>query len=294
MAALPGSSVPRRQLGRYLREAREEAGFSIEATARDMQWSRARQYRLESGHSALRTHDVAALCQLFGVAPEHTEALIGLSREGKAEGWWHAYGDAVPEWLELYVGMEAAAKRIRRFEPTLVPGILQTEQYATAVFQTRAGVTPDEIRTAVALRQHRQRLLTRVAPAAPALDVLIDEAVLYRPIADREAFRMQLAHLVNVRQVANVNVRVLPASVGPHAASAVGAFAVLDFPKIGARAVEPSTVYVEGLTGALYLEKPHEIAAYDSVWHQLERLALSAGATDDLLAQVIKESYDEA
>ncbi|WP_433532900.1 helix-turn-helix domain-containing protein [Micromonospora sp. CA-263727] len=288
-----GSSVPRRQLGRLLRQAREEAGINLEAAAEALEWSRAKMYRLESGQTSLRTHDVTLMCQHYGTSAELTEVMVSLARESKASGWWHSYGEAIPAWFELYVGLEAAAKRIRHYEPNVVPGLLQTADYAAAIFNSKPERTSQEVAQKVALRLERQKLLARRRPAAPDFETIIDEAVIRRPIGDPDAWRTQLAHLANVNRTGNVNVRILPLAVGPHSASVAGAFILLDFPRVGTRPAEPSTVYSESLTGSLYLDKPGEMEAYENAWAALWGLALDDRASEDLVRNVIKESYDE-
>jgi DNA-binding XRE family transcriptional regulator len=287
-----GSSVPRRQLGRYLKKAREEAGVALEAAANELEWSRARMYRIEGGQTSVRSHDVVAMCALYGVAKEMTEVLVSLAKESKAKGWWHAYGDVVPAWFELYVGLEAASNRLRQYESSLIPGLLQTREYAEAVLRTEPRVTQEEVAQAVAVRMERQQLLARRRPKAPEFEVILDEAVLRRPIADREGMQRQLAHLVNVSQKPGISVRVLPFEVGPHPASAAGGFVILDFPSAGTRPAEPTTVYSENLTGALYLDKPGEVAAYAEIWETLGALALGARESEDLIGKIIKESVD--
>jgi transcriptional regulator with XRE-family HTH domain len=130
-----GSTVPKRQVGRLLRQLREQAGISLMAAAGELEFSRARMYRIENGEVPVRKHDVIAMCGVYS-APRHiTEVVIGLAAESKAKGWWHAYGDVVPAWFELYVGMEQAASRLRSYAPGVIPGLLQTREYAEAVFR---------------------------------------------------------------------------------------------------------------------------------------------------------------
>ncbi|MEN3611427.1 helix-turn-helix transcriptional regulator [Plantactinospora sp. ZYX-F-223] len=287
------SSVPQRQLGRHLKIAREEAGINLEPAAKILEWSRARMYRIERGETTVRTHDVEAMCRLYGVTPKMTNVLLSLAKESKAKGWWHAYGEVIPSWFQLYVGMEAAACRIRNFESSLIPGLLQTPEYATEVFRTKPGVTEQDIATKVALRLERQRILTRRHPKAPDLEVILDEAVLRRPISDHDAWLAQLAYLANANRLPSVTVRVLPSAAGPHRASMTNAFYILDFPALGTRPPEPTTVYSENLTGALYLDKPAEVTFYDDVWRTLGELALSQEASEDLIADIIKEAVDD-
>jgi transcriptional regulator with XRE-family HTH domain len=287
-----GSTVPRRQLGRYLRQLRDQSGTTLQAAAETLEWSRARMYRIEAGSVSLRTHDVQLMCGLYQAPSDLTEVLVGLARETKTRGWWHAYGDVVPAWFELYVGLEAAAVHLREFEANVLPGLLQTPEYAAAVIRTRDGITETEVKQKVAVRMERSQLLQRVRPKAPRLEVIVDEAALRRSIPDRAAMQRQLAHLVNVTVKHDVEVRVLPLSVGPHRASGTGSFVILDFPEQNGRDKEPTTVYSENVTGALYLEKPSEVATYEAIWDEIGRLALDQRASDDLIAEIIKEIDD--
>ncbi|MFC7279012.1 helix-turn-helix domain-containing protein [Paractinoplanes rhizophilus] len=280
-----GSTVPRRQVGRLMRQLRERAGISLLAAAEELEFSRARMYRIENGEVAVRKHDVIAMCTVYRATPRMTEVLIGLAQESKAKGWWQAYGDVVPSWFELYVGLEQAARRLRSFAPTLIPGLLQSPEYAEHVFGTWPGVRPG----AVTVRMERQRVLTRSDPPAPVLEAIVDEGVLRRAIPDRLGMRKQLAHLVNVSTRPNVCVRVIPFAAGPHKAASSGQFTILDFPAAGAASPEPTTIYCETLTGALYLDKLPEVEAYESTWAELEAIALSQEDSDDLIGSVIKE-----
>lgn len=290
-----GSSVPKRQLGRLLKQAREEAGIPLDTAAKRLEWSRARMYRIEGAQTSVRTHDVELMCRIYGTSDEIRSVLVALAAESKSRGWWHAYGDAIPEWFELYVGLEAAACHLRQYEPALIPGLLQTPEYMAAVFRTKPGRTPAEVTRRVALRLERQRLLTRRSPAAPQLQVVIDESVIRRPHEDVEGWRTQLAHLGSIASTGpeNVSVRVLPMRVGPHLASVAGAFVVLDFPRLGTRPAEPSTVYSESLTGGLYLDRPNEVSAYIDAWTTLWASTLDEYASADLLNSAIKEIYNE-
>lgn len=290
MTVESGSTVPRRQVGRLMRQLREQAGISLMAAAQELEFSRARMYRIENGEVSLRKHDVIAMCSVYEAPDRITEVLIGLARESKAKGWWHAYGDVVPAWFELYVGMEASARRLRHYAPSVIPGLLQNREYAESVFRAWPEMDEDAVQNAVAVRLERQSLLNRRKPAAPTLDVIIDEGVLRRRIADLLGMQKQLAHLVNISQRPHISVRVLPLSAGPHKASSTGAFTILDFPQIGTASPEPTTIYSENLTGALYLDKPAEVENYCDLWRELEKTALDQRASDDLIGLIIKES----
>ncbi|MFI6763183.1 helix-turn-helix domain-containing protein [Micromonospora sp. NPDC050417] len=268
--SLSGSSVPRRQLGRLLKQAREQAGIALDAAARDLEWSRARMYRIEAGSTSIRSLDVAQMCAHYGVADDMAEALRSLAKETKAKGWWQAYGDAVPGWFELYVGLEAAADRLRQYEPTMIPGLLQTKDYAARVLGSNPQLSADEAAQAVAVRMERQGILDRTRPVPPSLEVIVDGRALLG-----ERGTGQLPHLVDMQSRRKVSIRVIPPTTQVVYASLAGGFVILDFPRLGTRPAEPSTVYSESLTGALYLDKPEEVGAYAEAWQTFSRQALS-------------------
>jgi len=286
------STVPRRQLGRLLREARREAGITLDGAAAALEYSRQKIWRIESGLGPVRTLDVKAMCDLYSVPPAMVGVLTGLAAETKARGWWHAYGDTVPQWFELFVGLEASASRLRSYDEALVPGLLQTEGYARAVNQHWSRSDDDRER-AIEVRLQRQSLLRRRLPPAPQLDVVLSEAVLRRTIRDRHAMIDQLRHLLAADDLPNVSIRVLPLAAGPHRGAEAGTFVILDFPHSKGRQAEPPTVYSESLTGAAYLDKPDELAAYDWVWSGLETLALDGGQSKEMISQIIGEIHDE-
>ncbi len=285
------SIVGRRQLGRLLRQLREQAGLSLLAAAQQLGFSRARMYRIENGQVPIREHDVIAMCTMYQASASKTEELIGLARAGAAKGWWRAYGNAVPAWFELYVDLEQAAARLRSFAPSVIPGLLQRREYAEWVFRRWIGRDDAAVDNAVAMRLERQTLLTRERPVEPTLDVIIDEGVLRRSIADPLGMHRQLTHLVDVASRPNVNVRVIPFAAGPHKAASCGQFTILEFPATGATSPEPTTIYCEGLTGALYLDKLADVKVYESVWAELEAVALDQHDSDNLIATIIEESH---
>ncbi|MEV5704801.1 helix-turn-helix transcriptional regulator [Actinoallomurus sp. NPDC052274] len=285
-----GSTVPRRQLGRYLREMRNRARLTVKAAATKLEWSEAKIWRIETGQTSLRSLDVEAMCKIYGAPADVTEGLMGLAKETKARGWWHAYGDVIPEWLEVYVGLEEAASRLSMYESELVPGLLQTEAYArTVIAADNPGVDDAEIERRVHVRIERQALLTRVT-AAPQVEVALNEAVLRRPVGGREVMADQLHRLAAAADRSNVSVRIVPFNAGLHHGLMSGPFNILRFPVNGdGRETEPPTVYVEGFTGALYLEKPNEIERYSSAFERIWGSALDETASKNMIIQAARD-----
>ncbi len=285
-----GSTVPRRQLGRYLRDLRNSQRLTVRAAAERLEWSEAKIWRIETGQVSLRSLDVEVMCRIYGATAELTGALMGLAKETKARGWWHAYGDVIPEGFDVYIGLEEAASAFSWYESELVPGLLQTQRYAhTLIEADNPGVDVDEVDRRVRLRLARQALLTRVT-APPRLDIVLNEAIIRRPIGGVHIMTEQLDQLIKVGERANVSLRIMPFSAGLHLGVMSGPFVILRFPLNGeGRETEPPTVYVDGFTGALYLDKPNEIGRYDGAFTDIGSMALDEGASRDLIHTATRE-----
>jgi transcriptional regulator with XRE-family HTH domain len=269
---MTGSTVPRRQLGRSLREARLQARMTVRASAKALEWSEAKMWRIETGQVSMRAHDVETMCRVYGVPDRMTEVLKGLAKETKARGWWHSYGDVIPSWFDVFVALEGAASEMRMYESELVPGLFQTSAYTRAVIGRRhPGADPDDLERRVLLRMHRQSLVTRVTDPT-RLDVVLNEAVLRRPVGDRGVMAAQCRQLAELSELPNVTIRVVPFTAGWHLGCDSGPFTILRFPTDGdGRELEPPTVYVQGYTGALYLDQPREVAGFDRVFTEVTR-----------------------
>ncbi|HEX5496903.1 MAG TPA: helix-turn-helix transcriptional regulator [Mycobacteriales bacterium] len=267
MVPVAGPTVVRRQLGRRLKRMRETAGRSVEHVVanRHLGISRAKLYKLEAGHHPAKPQDVAALCRFFGAAEEDIDTMTALALATQGASWWHVYGeDAVPEWFSLYVDLEPAAKSIRTYEAELVPGLLQTRDYATAVYQaTSAWEDVAEIDRRVTVRMKRQAILDR--PEPPNLHVVLNEAAILRQVGGAEVIAEQVAKLRKAAQRPGVTVDILPLAAGAHAAMATP-FLILDFPD---PAEDPSVVYLDTPSSAAYLQKPTDLTRYAAMFDQL-------------------------
>jgi len=285
-----GSTVPRRQLGRYLRDLRNSQRLTVRAAAERLEWSEAKIWRIETGQVSLRSLDVEAMCRIYGATAELTEALMGLAKETKARGWWHAYGDVIPEGFDVYIGLEEAASAFSWYESELVPGLLQTERYAhTLIAADNPGVDVEEIDRRVRLRLARQTLLRRVT-APPRLEIVLNEAIIRRPIGGIHIMTEQLDQLVQLGELPSVALRIMPFSAGLHLGIMSGPFVILRFPLNGeGRETEPPTVYVDGFTGALYLDKQNEIGRYDGAFTDIWGTALDEHASRDLIHTAARE-----
>jgi transcriptional regulator with XRE-family HTH domain len=280
-----GSTVPRRQLGRYLRELRNQARLTVRAASRQLEWSEAKMWRIETGQTSLRSLDVEAMCKVYGAPQQLTDALMGLAKETKARGWWHAYGDVIPEGFDVYIGLEEAATSLDSYESELVPGLLQTEGYARAIIRSHED-NEDEIDRRVRLRIERQTLLTRTTEP-PALRLVLSEAVLRRRVDGSAVMAGQLRHLADASELSNVEIRIVPFAAGLHHGVMSGPFVILRFPTNGdGTETEPPTVYADGYTGSLYLDKPGEVERYDGAFENIWKSALDEQASRRLISDM--------
>jgi hypothetical protein len=215
---------------------------------------------------------------------------MALAKETKAKGWWHSYGDVIPNWFDVFISLQEAATVLSVYQSELVPGLLQTEDYARVLIRAdHPEISEDEVDRRVQLRRERQALLTRVTDP-PAMGVILNEAVIRRPIGSEAIMAGQLARLLDVGELPNVAVRVVPFAHGMHPGVTTGAFTMLEFSINGTgMPTEPTTIYIEGHAGALYLDKPHEVVLYEQAFNQIQRASLSEVASRKLIAEAVKE-----
>jgi transcriptional regulator with XRE-family HTH domain len=251
-------------VGAQLRRLRTDKGISREQAGEAIRASEWKIHRLENGQVGFKDRDIVDLLALYGVddSVEVVEFVI-LAREANTPGWWHQYGDLLPQWFRAFVDLEAAATLIRTYEGQFVPGLLQTEDYMRAVVGgAQLEDSPEEAERRVALRLGRQTLLER--KDAPRLWAVVDEAALRRPVGGPKVMRAQLERLIEASELPNVTLQVLPFAAGAHPAM-VGAFSVLRF----ADQELPDVVYVEHLNNATYLDKRDEVERYLDVMESL-------------------------
>jgi transcriptional regulator with XRE-family HTH domain len=290
MSETTGSTVPHRQLGRHLRELRNMQRLTVKAAADRLEWSETKIWRIETGQTSLRSLDVEAMCRIYD-APQHlTEALMGLAKETKAKGWWASYGEVVPAGFNLYIGLEEAASEICMYEPALLPGLFQTEEYASAVIKGHCrDLDEEEVRRRIRVRTARQALIRRTT-APLDLRVVIAEDVLHQPVGGHDVMARQLERLMEMSVLPSVSLHVLPFGVGMHDGLVTGHFVVLRFPPSGVGTDrEPPIVYTDGFTGSLYLDKPHEVDRYAEAYERIWSVSLDESRSQEVIQRVAKE-----
>lgn len=265
----PGSTVVRRQLGRKLRRLREESGKTHEDVAAAHIASSTTMWRIETGKVAVKPGIIWALAHLYEVDAEGTDALVALAAGTREEGWWEDYVGSMPEWVGLYAGLEAASTALYDYQPELIHGLLQTEDYARAVTRSNADLSDEVVEQRVAFRMERQRAVFNRSEPGRVTSVTT-AGVLGLVVGSPDVMRAQVAHLLALTQGGDVTLRVLTAGNGLHPAMR-GPFTIMDFDDPD----DPSLVYVETLVGSRYLERPEHVAEFRRAFRLIEAQAVS-------------------
>ncbi|WP_250214517.1 helix-turn-helix domain-containing protein [Acrocarpospora catenulata] len=270
-------------VGGSLRQFRESRGITREAAGSAIRGSHSKISRMELGQISFKLRDIEDLLTLYGVIEEAERSpLLALARRANQPGWWHEYRDVVPDWFQDYLGLEQDAELIRTYEIQLIPGLLQTEDYARAVIaQGHQGAPREQIERRVALRMRRQQVLVRSRRLK--LWALLDEAALRRTVGGTATMYDQLRHLGEMSRLPNVTVQVSPFSTGG-AVGGVGPFTVLRF----AETALPDVVYLEQLTTAYYLNKEADVCAYKHLLNE----ACADAPPPDRTAEILQQSID--
>lgn len=282
MPVRPSPTVRGRRLRYELRRLREQLSMTIEQVAARSggDWTASAISRWETGDRRIRPVDLRALLDIYDVQGSEREVLLTLAREARARGWWQSYSsDAVPEWFQFYLGLEAEASTIHEYGSELVPGLLQTEGYYRAYMSAApAAGDAQAIDRKLAVRSERQERLT--SGDAPEVWAVLNEAVIRREVGGADVMRRQLEHIAELAERAHLNVQVLRFGSGAHPAMD-GSFSVLSFPE----AADPDVIYLESQTGSLYLEKEPEVERYRAMFQHLTASALGPEESRSLIAE---------
>ncbi|MEO3809619.1 helix-turn-helix transcriptional regulator [Sphaerisporangium sp. B11E5] len=276
---MPGANptLRRRQLAGRLRELRKHAGLSIEDAAQRLECSTAKISRIETAQRGVIPRDVRDLCEIYGIGPAETDALMTMAREAREPGWWQAYDHRD---FRLYLGLEAEASAITIYDTCAVPGILQTARYADAIIRgVLPGIREEVLKERVDARMKRQSLLHGESP--PHHLVLLDESILHRHVGGREIMREQMERLIDTASLPRVTIQVVPFTAGAH----IGfnsAFTLLEM----ADSRVSDVVYTESIVRMEYFEKPTELALYREAIEHLRAVSLDPQASVARMAEV--------
>ncbi len=278
-------TVRRRRLGLILRGLREKADLTGEEVGTKVERSGSWVSRVETGRVGTRGRDLNELLDLYQVVdPAVRDELLGLAREGKQRGWWSKYADTLSGAYATYIGFEAEAAELLGYETLVMHGLLQTEDYARAIFgAAEPPNTPDEIESKVKVRIQRQQEALTGPKRLTKLWVILDESVLRRRIGGPEVLRDQLKHLLDVSNYTNVTIQTISFDAGPHP-GLIGSFSLVRFPSSD----DPDIAYIEGVTGGIFAEA-EDALSYQEVFDHLRAAALSPIASRHLIEKLRAE-----
>lgn len=255
--------------------------MSLEAVAEELGWSTSKISRIELAKIAVTPDDVTALLGVLEVSDE-VDTLVSLASEDRQPGWWRQYAEVLPSWFEGYLSLESEAARLLAYEQEVIPGLLQTEDYAAEILRHSPYTPlPDEAARAAELRRARQVRLTGNDPVH--LDVVINEGALRRAVGSPEVMREQLRHLAHASELSNVVVRVLTFEAGAHP-GVDGSFTVLEFSDPG----DPRIVYLDRMTDSDYLDGLRDVAAYRHAHERLRALALRPDDSREMISGLMR------
>jgi len=275
--------IRRRLVGGALRRYRENIGYTLEDAARILECDRSKISRIETGQRGIRPKELRELLTEYGVPASEQPALVAIASRGGRNSWWHAYADILTDNYLDYVIMESAASEIMAYEAQLIPDLLQTDEYTRAIAAAEPGYLTDQQREdAVAARAvRRQAVLSGSRP----ISVVLGEGALHQAVGGTGVLARQISHLVKLKaEYPAVTIQVLPFSAGAHAAAGGGSVAILRFPDAPSLGV----VYLDALSGGVYLESPAAVARYVRAFALLRASALSPAGSDRMLRSLAR------
>lgn len=280
--------VQRRRLRSELRAERDRVGLTQEQVANEMDWSLSKVIRIEKGDVGISTNDLRALLQLYDVTDkDRVASLVSLARSGRQRSWWHAYRERLsPQFVKL-IGYEAEAIRIIYVAGLLIPGLLQTEEYANGLVEKTnpTALDEEEVEFFTKIRMRRQTELFVNRHPSPQVTAIIDEGALRRTVGSQAITLRQLDHLIEMAERPDVEIGVVPFSAGAYPGM-FGTFTILQFED----PVTDDVMYIDQLSGILvFRDLPDET---DQYWEALERIQEAVLSTEDSVALIRKVKED--
>lgn len=283
MAYVP--TVRGRRLSRELRQSREVLGLTGEAAAERLGWDQAKISRIETAKMRVTVGEVMELCEAYGITGDRRAELITLAREARKQGWWRSYRTVLKSGFGGYLAFESEADQYRSYEVHLVPGLLQSEEYARAVLRSSLILnTPQEVDRAVEARLARQERLTATDRPLQVFQI-VEEGAFRRIVGSSHIMRTQLHHLLKLGGLPSVSLQVMP--YGPASTAFDGPFTLLTFEDY------PDVLYVEHFGGCQYYEKPDETAYGKATFERLCQSALDPADSARLILRIIKDMPDD-
>lgn len=277
-------TIRQRRLARRLRELRTAAGLTHASASEALDSDKSKISRIENAQSGVRLPDLRALLDAYGVtdAADRSELEL-LARESKQKGWWSRYANAVDSAYAAYAAVESDASELYNVETNLIPGLLQTPEYTSALIELQApDATPEQVEVQVNVRRERRKVLTRENPLQ--LWVIVAESVLHHRVGSSEVMKSQLESLVDDSRLSNVQLQVLPRE-DPMNACLFGPFVIMTFPA----SVETDIIYTDSPTSTTYYEEPADVENYTTLFRRLNMAAANVSKSRALIVGAIKE-----
>jgi len=282
VTAIASPLVERRRLRAELKQTRLDVGLTQEAVAEQMDWSLSKLIRIETGAVGISTNDLIALLRLYNVKDaRRVRALVAQAKEARKQTWWSKYRAVLEPTYFQYIEFETSASIIRSYQTLVIPGLLQTEGYATAVTQrNRFDPDPKTVKTLVEVRMRRQELLLdRSSP--PLLFFVLDESIIHRLAGDEELRQAQVEKLIQMADRPEITVEVVPFSTGIHR-GLIEDFNILEFD-----GNDSDVLHFEGARMASFTrDEADEIALYRELFEEMRNLSLGPKGTRDYLVEI--------
>ena len=274
-------TIAGRQLARELRQLREGKEWTGEWAATQLSWEQSKISRMETAKMRITAGEVMELCELYGVDGERRTRLVALARKARERDWWHEYSDVAKRGFIDFLAFEAEAQTSRGYEAQVIPGILQTSDYARAILAGSNLKRSEEVGRGVEVRLARQ---ARIDDPTDPLNVwaVIDESVLHRVVDSPAVMRGQFQHLLDVGERTTVSIQVLPYQTRDHPA-VDGPFVLFTFDGY------PDLLYIEHLMGCIYRESPEDTDRGSRIFEDLRSVALNTGASAALIREQMKK-----
>jgi transcriptional regulator with XRE-family HTH domain len=278
--------VQRRRLRTELRRARNEAGLTQGQVAEAMDWSPSKIIRIETGAVAISTNDLRALLGLYGIQrSERIDELIELARASRQTSWWSKYREGIsPQFLQ-FIEYEEAASVLRIYEPLVVPGLIQTEEYVDTIIRknARPNIPVSTIQARIEIRLTRQQLLEQ--PSPPTVICVIDEAVVQRLVGEPSIALGQIDRITSLAARHNVSIEIVPFGAGLHRGM-LEAFVIVEF----SEPEDSDVLFIETSRDTIIShDEAGEITGYLEVFENLRSISLGADGTLAYLADLAKQ-----
>jgi transcriptional regulator with XRE-family HTH domain len=289
MPAPASPTARRRRLAAELRRLRIDAGKTAEDIGKMLGWSKAKVSRYELAQGGLKPTDVARLLDVYGVEDGRREQLLALAHEATLKGWWEPYSDVLAEGHMAFIALEAEATGIQEWHINVIPGLLQTEEYAREIlsgYNQVATISPRAVERRLETRLIRQQLLTGDEPLQYV--ALLDESVLYRQRGNQSVMRSQLLRLVDFADLPNVTIQILP--LHRNHELAVDSFTILKFGQAHAAGLRDA-VSIEHLSNELYVEGDADTHTFELAFKHLAEESLSPSDTREFILTASRQVW---